>query len=206
MMVERLTGGSLARFCRERVYEPIRAPALFFITARDRKASEFMNGQSFVELVAPTESDPRRGRMLCAEVHDDNAYALGGVAGHAGLFGTATGVAAMTDLWLGSYVGRNSFLSPELVHRFTSRQTTPGSSWGLGWDTPSAPSSSGKHFSSHAFGHLGFTGTSIWIDPACELEVVLLSNRVHPTRQNTAIQMFRPALHDVIYEEVVSGS
>lgn len=159
--------------------------------------------QATVALVAPTEDDPWRGRMLQGEVHDENACALGGVAGHAGLFGTAAAVAAMTGLWLDGYLGKRGLLSPELVRRFASRQGTPGSSWGLGWDTPSAPSSSGKYFSPQAFGHLGFTGTSVWIDPMCELEVVLLSNRVHPTRQNIAIQTFRPLLHDVIYERVV---
>jgi CubicO group peptidase (beta-lactamase class C family) len=90
-----------------------------------------------------------------------------------------------------------------LVRRFVSRQATPESSWGLGWDTPSIPSSSGRHFSSQSFGHLGFTGTSIWIDPALELEVILLSNRVHTTRKNTGIQRIRPIIHDLIYEQVV---
>ena len=196
MAVERITGRSLGIFCGERIYEPNGAfPLSFIMEAKDR---------TFAERTAATEHDPWRGRMLHAEVHDENAYALGGMAGHAGLFGTAGGVAAVTGLWLDSYVGRRSFLSPTLVRRFTSRQLGPsGSSWGLGWDTPSAPSSSGAHFSSQAFGHLGFTGTSIWIDPSCELEVVLLSNRVHPTRQNRAIQAFRPALHDVIYEHAV---
>ncbi|TAJ27595.1 MAG: serine hydrolase, partial [Nitrospirae bacterium] len=79
-----------------------------------------------------------------------------------------------------------------------------GSSWGLGWDTPSAPSSSGTRFSSRSFGHLGYTGTSLWVDPQCELEVVLLSNRVHPTRKNEAIRQFRPLIHDLIYEELIA--
>ena len=199
MVVERVTGQSLAMFCRERIFEPNGAVPLSFIVES--------KGRKLAELTAATEQDPWRGRMLHAEVHDENAYALGGIAGHAGLFGTAGAVAAVTGLWLDSYAGRRSFLSPTLVRRFASRQTgASDTSWALGWDTPSAPSSSGAYFSSQAFGHLGFTGTSIWIDPDFELEVVLLSNRVHPTRQNRAIQAFRPTLHDVIYEHVVGRS
>ncbi|MGH7232923.1 MAG: serine hydrolase domain-containing protein, partial [Nitrospiraceae bacterium] len=194
LLVERLTGRSLAAFCRERVYDPIGVRSLRFMNGR--------NDEEPMALVAATEDDPWRGRILQAEVHDENAYALGGVAGHAGLFGTATGVAAITGLWLENCRGKTGFLLPDLVRRFVSRQATPGSSWGLGWDTPSPPSSSGRHFSSRAFGHLGFTGTSIWIDPRCDLEVVLLSNRVHPTRRNTAIQKFRPMIHDVVYEQM----
>lgn len=203
MIVERLTGVSLARFCQERVYEAVGAHPLYFISGRGGAAPESFGDTGQKNLVAPTETDPWRGRVLRAEVHDENAYALGGIAGHAGLFGTAAGVGGITALWVDCYLGRRAFLSPDLVRRFVSRQATPESSWGLGWDTPSVPSSSGRHFSSQSFGHLGFTGTSIWIDPALELEVILLSNRVHTTRENTGIQRIRPIVHDLIYEQVV---
>jgi CubicO group peptidase (beta-lactamase class C family) len=192
MVVERVTGSPLEQFCEARIYRPAQVHPLFF-------PGNSTDGRHF----APTEEDPWRRRMLRGEVHDENAYALGGAAGHAGLFGTAQAVLGVAGLWLRSYLGQDRFLSPTLVRRFVSRQATPRSTWALGWDTPSAPSSSGRHFSSESFGHLGFTGTSLWIDPVRELEVVLLSNRVHPTRRNTAIQRFRPLIHDAIYEDIV---
>ncbi|ALA57070.1 serine hydrolase domain-containing protein [Nitrospira moscoviensis] len=152
--------------------------------------------------VAPTEVDQWRGRLLCGEVHDQNAAALGGEAGHAGLFGTADAVLALTGEWLRAYHGRASLLHHEVAREFTRRQEqVPQSTWALGWDTPSVPSSSGRWFSPRSFGHLGYTGTSVWIDPDRELEVVLLSNRVHPTSKNDAIRAFRPAIHDLVYEE-----
>lgn len=199
ILVERVSGGTLAAYCQRSVFEPMRAP-LFFLGPRSA-------GSRDITLVAPTEHDPRRGRLLRGEVHDENAFALGGVAGHAGLFGTAAAVSAVVGHWLDSHAGRSWVLSPDLVRRFTARQDgIAGSSWALGWDTPSAPSSSGSRFSAASFGHLGYTGTSIWVDPTRELEVVLLSNRVHPTRRNEAIKQFRPLIHDVIYEELVASS
>jgi CubicO group peptidase (beta-lactamase class C family) len=139
-------------------------------------------------------------------VHDENAAAMGGVAGHAGLFGTAESVLAVSGAWLSGYHGRESILDDKLVRQFTTRQEFAArSSWALGWDTPSAPSSTGSRFSERTFGHLGYTGTSLWIDPLCELEVVLLSNRVHPSRRNEKIKVFRPSIHDLVYREFVSA-
>jgi serine-type D-Ala-D-Ala carboxypeptidase len=194
VLVERVSGSTLAAYCQRSVFEPMRA-ALFFLGPQGASLPD-------TTLVAPTENDPWRGRLLRAEVHDENAYALGGVAGHAGLFGTAAAVSAVTSHWLDSYAGRSRVLSPDLVQRFVARQTgIAGSSWALGWDTPSAPSSSGSRFAASSFGHLGYAGTSAWVDPTKELEVVLLSNRVHPTRRNEAIKQFRPLIHDIIYTE-----
>jgi len=156
--------------------------------------------------VAPTEQDTWRGRLLCGEVHDENAASLGGVAGHAGLFGTAAAVLAVTGAWLGAYHRRSSVLDHVLVKEFTRRQTVPGSSWALGWDSPSPPSSAGRFLPEISFGHLGYTGTSVWIDPLHELEIVLLSNRVHPTRKNERIKVFRPLIHELVYREYVGGS
>ena len=154
--------------------------------------------------IAPTEQDEWRNRLLRGEVHDENAAAMGGVAGHAGLFGTAESVLAVSGAWLRGYHGGESIFDGKLVMQFTTRQESAArSSWALGWDTPSAPSSSGCHFSERSFGHLGYTGTSLWIDPLCELEVVLLSNRVHPSRRNEKIKVFRPRIHDLIHEEFV---
>lgn len=206
-LVERLAGQSLAAFCRDRVYNRLEAGALFFIGAGGAQVGGPANGPVDPCRIAPTEDDHWRGRMVRAEAHDENAWALGGVAGHSGLFGTAAAVSAVSRCWLLGRLGRESLLSPGLVGRFLAGpgQAASGSSWVLGWDTPSVPSSSGTRFSPQSFGHLGFTGTSLWIDPVEGLEVVLLSNRVHPSRKNDAIRRFRPQIHDVIYSEYVPG-
>jgi CubicO group peptidase (beta-lactamase class C family) len=199
LLVERLSDMTLNSFLAERIVRPCGAASLFFLPGDEEgqaRRSSVLNG------IAPTEFDPWRGRILRGEVHDENAAALGGVAGHAGLFGTAESVLAVTGAWLQAYRGQPSILDPNTVREFTRRrERLAGSSWALGWDTPSAPSSSGVHFSPQSFGHLGYTGTSIWVDPLCELEVVLLSNRVYPSRRNEAIRAFRPALHDLLYQE-----
>ena len=200
LLVERLACRSLAQFVRERIYGPINAAPLCFLPTRGGSAPVV------VETIAPTENDPWRGRMLRGEVHDENAHALGGIAGHAGLFGTAAAVLAVSGCWLDAVKGKPSLLQSDLARRFTSRQElVPGSSWCLGWDSPSPPSSSGTKFSPRSFGHLGYTGTSLWVDPERELEVVLLSNRVHPTRKNDKIREFRPKIHDIIYQELIAG-
>jgi CubicO group peptidase (beta-lactamase class C family) len=204
IVIERASGRSLACFCREAVFEPMGA-ALFFLGPGATGAGSPPGVD--LRLIAPTEEDPWRGRLLQGEVHDENAYALGGVAGHAGLFGTAQAVAAVVANWMDGYTGQSCVLAQDLVRQFVTRQNrVPGSTWALGWDTRSAFSSAGRRFSAASFGHLGFTGTSIWVDPVSELEVVLLSNRVHPTRRNEAIKQFRPWLHDLIYEEIVEKS
>lgn len=153
---------------------------------------------------ASTEHCPWRQRLLRGEVHDENAYCLNGVAGHAGLFGTAVGVyGVLSFLWK---VHRGLFedgsWSRDVVQHFWSRQDlVPGATWALGYDTPSAAcSSAGSHFSPRSVGHLGFTGTSFWIDLDRELLVILLTNRVHPSRTNEKIKVFRPALHDLVME------
>jgi CubicO group peptidase (beta-lactamase class C family) len=150
---------------------------------------------------APTEYDPWRGRLLVGEVHDENAAGLGGVGGHAGLFGTApaVGIFARRVLrGLRRLTANDPFADPELLARFVSRTNVPGSSRALGWDTMLPTSSCGHEMSPRAIGHTGFTGTSLWIDPDWDVYVVLLTNRVHPTRENTAIQALRPAVHDAI--------
>lgn len=202
-IVERRSGCSLDEFCRSRLYGPIGAWPLSFVR-RGQSVTNIFGSES---VVAPTEEDPWRGRLLEGEVHDENAAALGGVAGHAGLFGTAQAVACVGQAWLDAWGGRPNRWSSDLVRRFVTRQTViPSSTWALGWDTPSSPASSaGTHFSARSFGHLGFTGTSIWIDPTEQLVVVLLSNRVHPTRQNDGIRAFRPMIHDVIWEACLAG-
>ena len=143
------------------------------------------------------------------EVHDENAYALGGYSGHAGLFGTSADIFRLTSCLIDHYSGQRSDLfSPETVRVFFTRQEiAKDSTWALGWDTPALTnSSSGKYFSPNSVGHLGFTGTSIWMDLEKEIIVILLTNRVHPDRNNIKIREFRPKIHDLIMEKVISAS
>jgi serine-type D-Ala-D-Ala carboxypeptidase len=202
-LVERLSGMALDRWYEDAVVRPLGADPMMFCPGVQLDVMRPIVDKS---RIAPTEQDEWRNRLLRGEVHDENAAAMGGVAGHAGLFGTAESVLAVSGAWLRGYHGRESILERELVREFTTRQESVArSSWVLGWDTPSTPSSSGSSFSDQSFGHLGYTGTSLWIDPLCELEVVLLSNRVHPSRRNEKIKIIRPWIHDLVYREFVSA-
>ena len=157
--------------------------------------------------IAPTEIDPWRGRLLRGEVHDENAFALGGVSGHAGLFGTAGDLARFSQMILdGGLHDWKPFLSPHTLARFFRREGTPGSSRALGWDTPSPGSSAGDTLSEDAIGHTGFTGTSLWIDRGKGLGILLLTNRVHPTRENTRIFEVRRRVADLLSASASSGS
>lgn len=149
---------------------------------------------------APTGLDRWRGRVLTGEVHDRNAWALGGVAGHAGLFGTVTGVGMFARALLGALEGGATFpVSPSTVKLFCARSRVPGSSRALGWDTMLPTSSCGMHMSTAAVGHTGFTGTSLWIDPTRNAYAVLLTNRVHPDDTNDEILRIRPRFHDAVF-------
>jgi CubicO group peptidase (beta-lactamase class C family) len=150
---------------------------------------------------APTETDPWRGRLLVGEVHDENAWALGGAAGHAGLFGSAAAVGSCARHVMQILGGRPGVVTRSTLEIFITRRTDiPGSSRALGWDTMLTTSSCGTRLSPRAFGHTGFTGTSLWIDPELDVYIALLTNRVHPTRANEAIKRVRPALHDAVVE------
>lgn len=204
LIVERISRQSMNEYFLDHIVRPLGGPRIGFILAEQPGAfSDSVEADRGG--VAPTEVDQwRQGRLLCGEVHDQNAAAMGGEAGHAGLFGTADAVLAITGEWLRAYHGRKAILNQGIAREFTRRQKQEGaSSWALGWDTPSAPSSAGRYLSAQSFGHLGYTGTSIWIDPERELEVVLLSNRVHPSSRNEAIREFRPAIHDLVYQEFI---
>lgn len=190
-VVEALTGEGLDRTAADGVYRPLGVTDLFFV-----RRGRIPAGREF----AATERCPWRGRVMRGEVHDENAWAVGGVDGHAGLFGTAAGIArlmaALQAAWNGEAAGP---LPGKLVRTFLAREK--GRERALGFDAPvAAGSSSGRHFSLHSVGHLGFTGTSFWMDLDREIHVVLLTNRVHPTRGNTAIRGFRPRLHDAVME------
>ena len=152
--------------------------------------------------IAPTEYDAWRGRLLVGEVHDENAAALGGIAGHAGLFGTAAAVGSYARHLLQVLDGRSGAVRRTTLEEFIAKRSdVPGSSRALGWDTMLPTSSCGSKMSPRAFGHTGFTGTSLWIDPEKNVYVVLLTNRVHPTRENDAIRQVRPAVHDALMSQ-----
>jgi serine-type D-Ala-D-Ala carboxypeptidase len=157
-----------------------------------------LNGQSSYTY-AETGSCSWRHRLLCGEVHDDHAALLGGVAGHAGLFGTLKGVAEMVEKLVEVYAGNGSWLSQEVLHNFIGPQRR----WALGWDRPEGKDSqAGQFFSKNSIGHLGYTGCSLWMDWEQDWQVILLTNRVHPDRENNKIKQFRPELHDIIYETI----
>ncbi len=157
--------------------------------------------RAFCRAIAPTEKDEWRGRVVHGEVHDENAFALGGMAPHAGLFGTADDLARLAQmlLWKGVYA-QHRIVARRTVELFTRRgRDAAGSSRALGWDTKSPEgSSAGQLFSADSFGHTGFTGTSVWIDPERKIFLILLTNRVHPTRENTMIREVRPAVADAV--------
>ncbi len=161
--------------------------------------TRFNPPSEWMAAVPPTEDDRTfRHRVIQGEVNDENASVMSGVSGHAGLFAPAIDVAHFAQCMLR---GGTPILEPSTVELFTRRQPSPnGASHALGWDTPSHPSSSGKHFSPRSFGHLGYTGTSLWIDPERQLSVTLLTNRTWPDRASQLIRPFRPLLHDAIAE------
>ena len=200
-VLERVAGEALDVVAQRRVLEPL-----------GMKDTLYRPGPELTPRIAPTENDPWRGRVLRGEVHDENAFALGGIAPHAGLFGTAPDLARFAQMILsgGVFEGRR-IVSRETVERFTRLAGVPGSTRALGWDTPtngtaarsSSPgtpgySSAGTLFSARSFGHTGFTGTSLWIDPERGLFVILLTNRVHPSRQNDAIRQVRADVADAV--------
>ena len=154
---------------------------------------------------APTEDCPWRGRVLQGEVHDENAWALGGVAPHAGLFGSIESVSDWGLKLRAAFLGESDlFGDPRMVRHFVGRRLPRSvGDWGLCFMKPSRPRAScGRYFSLRSFGHTGFTGTSFWFDPVKDLMVVILSNRVHPTRENSAFVKLRPLLHDWICESL----
>ena len=156
---------------------------------------------------APTEHDAWRGRTLVGEVHDENAWALGGVAAHAGLFGTAGAVGAFARAALHTINGAHVLARPDTMRTFIARRPEiPGSSRALGWDTMLPTSSCGTLMHPTAIGHTGYTGTTLWIDWERDLYVVLLTNRVHPSRENFAIRQIRPRFHDAVMGEFGGGT
>ena len=196
-IVEQISGRSLDRFCQERIFQPLGLESTFFVDLTQLLARRF---QPDLGKVAPTENCPWRKKILWGEVQDDNAYAMGGVAGHAGLFSSARDVHLYLSRLRACYQGQDSFLPAPLVKEFLTRDhTVSGSTYALGWDTPSSTNSScGGQFSPSSVGHLGFTGVSVWWDLEKNCSIILLTNRIHPSRNNNKIREFRPYIHDLI--------
>jgi beta-N-acetylhexosaminidase len=190
-IIERLTGKPLDALASADIFSPL-----------DMKNTMYRPPQKLWPVIAPTEFDNiLRHKLVQGEVHDENAYVLDGVSGHAGLFSTAPDLAAFCQMQLnGGVYAHHRILRRATIAQFTKPQELSGGTRTLGWAVPTEGGSSGHYFSKNSFGHTGFTGTSIWIDPDRQLFVVLLTNRVHPTRENTQIQQVRPALHDAIMQ------
>ena len=179
--------------------KPFGAQVEEFLTTITTAPLMFNPPARFRSSIAATENDPWRGRRLIGEVHDENCWALGGAAGHAGLFGTAEAVGDFARAVLAGLDGTDVRLADaETIRLFVTRAGPSTGSRALGWDTMLPTSSCGTKMSASAFGHTGFTGTTLWIDPERDVYVVFLTNRVNPTRENTAIQQIRPALHDAV--------
>jgi CubicO group peptidase (beta-lactamase class C family) len=194
--LERIADETLDRFCQRELFGPLGMVR----TAYNPPAT-------WRDSIPPTADDRNfRNRIIQGEVQDENASVLGGVAPHAGLFATAEDLATFAHTLLqaarttgGPATLRPEILRPETLAIFTRRETSPsGTSRALGWDTPSSPSQSGKYFSEGSFGHLGYTGTSLWIDPQRQLSITLLTNRTWPDCANQAIKLVRPEFHDAM--------
>jgi beta-N-acetylhexosaminidase len=188
-IAQRVTGRPLDQLAQERIFGPLQMTHTMY------RPPAAMLAQ-----IAPTENDLAwRKRLIHGEVHDENAFAMGGVAGHAGMFASAPDLATFCQFLLnGGIYAHRRLLSRATIGEFTSPSPLAPATRTLGWMLPTADSASGHYFSPGTFGHLGFTGTSIWIDPARDLFVVLLTNRVYPTRDNEKIAQVRPAVHDAV--------
>ncbi len=190
-ILERLTDKSLEQLTQERVIGPL-----------EMLETGYMPSSDLLPRIPPTEEEGFwRHRLIHGEVHDSNAAAMGGIAPHAGLFGKASDLARFLRAMLcgGELEGHKHFSEKDLALFAGRAEIVEGSSRALGWDTPSETgSSAGAHFSPHSFGHTGFTGTSVWADPERDLGVVLLTNRVHPSRDREGIRNLRPEFHDAV--------
>ncbi len=223
--LERLADESLDRFCRREIFAPLAMTSTTFnpppeirakipptaderpLSKKEPCGSHTPVRQLPAQQPPPGESQQSpspiirstfRQKIIQGQVQDENAYILGGVAPHAGLFSTAEDVAKFAHTMLNR---GQPILRPETITLFTRREPAPpGTTRTLGWDTPSTPSQSGKYFSPNSYGHLGYTGTSLWIDPTRQLSITLLTNRTWPDCSHQAIQQVRPNFHNAILE------
>jgi CubicO group peptidase (beta-lactamase class C family) len=194
-LVEEVAGEPLDAYLARRVYAPL-----------GMQSTMYLPPAALRPFTAPGASRSNQGHVLRGVVHDANAYRLGGVAGHAGLFSTARDLAVYSQTLLngGSY-GTQRVYSPETVRRFTTVRTRVGDrAWG--WDVPAPRSSAGSWFSPQSYGHTGFTGTSIWIDPTQQLFVVLLTNRTWDNASQAAMLSVRVAVHDAVARSITDAT
>jgi beta-glucosidase-like glycosyl hydrolase/CubicO group peptidase (beta-lactamase class C family) len=192
-IIERLTGRTLDDLAKSFIFSPL-----------GMKDSMYKPPKKLWPTIAPTEVDNYfRHRLIQGEVHDENAFAIGGVSGHAGVFSTAPDLAAFCQMLLnGGVYAHQRILRRATVAQFTTAQQLSGGTRTLGWAVPTPGGLSGHYFSEHSYGHTGFTGTSIWIDPDRQLFVVFLTNRVNPKRENQKIQQVRRDLHDAVMQSL----
>jgi beta-N-acetylhexosaminidase len=196
-IIQRLTGKPLDELANEYIFGPV-----------GMKDSMYNPPKKLWPLIAPTEVDERfRHRLIQGEVHDENAYAIGGVSGHAGVFSTSPDLAAFCQMYLnGGVYAHHRIVQRATIEEFIQPQAVSQNTRTIGWVVPTEGSSSGHYFSAHSFGHTGFTGTSIWMDPDRQIFVVLLTNRVNPTRENMKIAQVRPAFHDAVMKALGYGT
>jgi len=185
-LVQQVTGQPLDQYVAQHVFGPLKM-----------SDTRYLPPASWVSRIAPTEIDPWRGRHIRGEVHDENASRLGGVAGHAGLFSSARDIARFAEMYLsGGMIDGKRIFETATLNQFITIQDKSLSHRALGWETANGTNSAGKRLAAVSFGHTGFTGTSLWMDPTRDLFVLLLSNRVNPTRTNLKISGVRVALAD----------
>ncbi|HEU5184283.1 MAG TPA: serine hydrolase domain-containing protein [Gemmatimonadaceae bacterium] len=195
-IVERVSGESLDAYVASHITGPL-----------GMTSTMYRPDAALRPRIAPTEFDPWRQRHIRGEVHDENAFMLGGVSGHAGLFSTAADLTRFARMLLGGgTLDGARILRPSTIAQFTAVQDPGLSHRALGWETPTGQNSAGQRMSARAFGHTGFTGTSLWIDPEQGTFVLLLSNRVNPSRQNTRIGLVRSALANAVMAAIGSGA
>jgi CubicO group peptidase (beta-lactamase class C family) len=199
--LERIAGDPVDTFCRREIFGPLGMSNTTFNPPRElRNKIPPTADEREGDVSSAKPRSTFRKRIIQGEVQDENAFILGGVAGHAGLFSAPEDVARFAHVMLS---GGSPILRPETITLFTRREGSPvGTSRALGWDTPSAPSQSGTHFGPHSYGHLGYTGTSVWIDPDRQLSITLLTNRTWPDCSNQAIKQGRPKIHDALMQSV----
>lgn len=207
LVIEKITGLEPALFFSRKISSPLGiGEKIFYLPDKELvEHNELKRFFSEQKMFAPTEDCHFRKRVICGEVSDENAFVIGGLSGHAGLFANIGGILEITEKLLAQWQGRAEHPNYRVgdLHRFLLRQGVPGSTWALGFDTPAqAGSSGGRYLDKTSVGHLGFTGTSFWIDPTRDLVMILLSNRVHPTRENNLIKQFRPLFHDTVIESL----
>jgi len=190
-VLEKITGQTLDVYLHEHVFEPA-----------GMHETMYRPPASLIPRIAPTEFDPKRGGLVRGKVHDERAYYLGGVSAHAGLFSSAHDLTRFAQMYLnGGVIDGTRVLPAALIPVYTKRQVADRA---LGWQKPSGTNSAGHLMSEDAFGHTGFTGTSIWIDPDRDVFIILLTNRVDPTRANNRIGRVRVQLADAVMSVLLS--